>query len=397
MQRLWLNKYDWDDAVSLEVRDAWSLFESTITALNYLKIPRCVLHEDSIAHEVHVFTDASEKAYGACVYIRSCNSVGATGVQLLVSRNRVAPIKPTTIPRLELCGALLGARLCTRVQESLTIPISKCRFWCDSTIVLGWLSTPSNQLKPFVRNRVNEIQESTCGHTWSYVPSKDNPADLVSRGLRADIIKETPLWWSGPSFLLHNESEWPTMPNTEKHDLPEVVTHFNINSNDHSHNVHHTDVTSHSSFIHNLLIKYSSLTKIQRIFTYIQRFIYNLKHKNNKLCGNLSLLELENSLNAIIKFSQQQMFPEEYKLLKIKQKLPRKSRLLPLTPFIDNHGLIRVGGRLDNSPYDFNVRHPILLCSKHILTKLIFQMQHLKLAHAGPQLLLSVEACLDLL
>lgn len=397
MQRLWLNKYDWDDAVSLEVRDAWSLFESTITALNYLKIPRCVLHEDSIAHEVHVFTDASEKAYGACVYIRSCNSVGATGVQLLVSRNRVAPIKPTTIPRLELCGALLGARLCTRVQESLTIPISKCRFWCDSTIVLGWLSTPSNQLKPFVRNRVNEIQESTCGHTWSYVPSKDNPADLVSRGLRADIIKETPLWWSGPSFLLHNESEWPTMPNTEKHDLPEVVTHFNINSNDHSHNVHHTDVTSHSSFIHNLLLKYSSLTKIQRIFTYIQRFIYNLKHKNNKLCGNLSLLELENSLNAIIKFSQQQMFPEEYKLLKIKQKLPRKSRLLPLTPFIDNHGLIRVGGRLDNSPYDFNVRHPILLCSKHILTKLIFQMQHLKLAHAGPQLLLSVEACLDLL
>ncbi|XP_026744728.1 uncharacterized protein LOC113506069 isoform X1 [Trichoplusia ni] len=388
MQRLWLDKYDWDDAVSLEISNAWSVFESTITSLNNLKIPRWVLREDSITHEVHVFTDASEKAYGACVYIRSSNSVGVTGVQLLVSRNRVAPIKSTTIPRLELCGALLGARLCTKVQESLTIPIHKCRFWCDSTIVLCWLSTPSNQLKPFVRNRVNEIQESTCGHTWNYVPSKDNPADLVSRGLRADIIKDTPLWWSGPSFLSLNENEWPTMPNTEKHDLPEVVTHF-ISSNSDHHSYHNrSDVNINSSIIHNLLERYSIFTKIHKIFTYVQRFIYNLKNKN-KLHGNLSTLELERSLNLIIHHSQIEMFPEEYHILKSGQRLPRKSRLLPLSPFIDDHNLIRVGGRLDNSPYDFNVKHPILLCSKHILTKLIFQMQHLKLAHAGPHLLLS--------
>lgn len=389
MQRLWLEKCDWDDEVSLEIKNLWSTFAGTISALNNLKIPRWVLREDSITHEVHVFTDASEKAYGACVYIRSCNGSKVLGVQLLVSRNRVAPIKPTTIPRLELCGALLGARLCTKVQESLTMPIHKCRFWCDSTIVLGWLSTPSSQLKPFVRNRVNEIQESTCGHTWSYVPSKDNPADLASRGLRADVIIDTPLWWSGPSFLQHSENEWPTMPNSGKDSLPEVVTHFiSGDSSNHSLSSNHSDVTIHSSIIHNLLVKYSSLTKIQNIFTYVQRFIYNVKNKN-KLQGNFSVSELENSLNLIIHYSQLEMFPEEYKLLKSGQKLPRKSRLLPLTPFIDNHNIIRVGGRLDNSPYDFNVKHPIVLCSKHILTKLIFQMQHLKLVHAGPQLLLS--------
>ncbi|CAK1593737.1 unnamed protein product [Parnassius mnemosyne] len=209
MQRLWLHNYDWDDEVSLEVRNLWTTFENTITSLNNLKIPRWVLRENSSTHEVHVFTDASEKAYGACVYIRSCSNSNTIGVQLLVSKNRVAPIKPTTIPRLELCGALLGARLCTKVQEALSLPIHRCRFWCDSTIVLGWLSTPANQLKSFVRKRVNEIQESTYGHTWSYVPSRDNPADLVSRGLKANVIKDTPLWWSGPSFLLRNENEWP--------------------------------------------------------------------------------------------------------------------------------------------------------------------------------------------
>lgn len=389
MQRLWLDKYDWDNEVSPEIRGIWFRFENTITSLNHLKIPRWVLYEDSTIHEIHVFTDASDKAYGACVYIRSCNNNGPIGVQLLVSKNRIVPIKPMTTPRLELCGALLGARLCTKVKESFTIPIHQCRFWCDSTIVLGWLTTPSNLLKPFVRNRVNEIQESTSGHTWNYVPSKDNPADLVSRGLRADLIKDTPLWWSGPSFLLRGKNEWPKMPNT-KHDLPEVVNHCNgsSNSSDNSSISHHTDVSFHSSIIHCLLEKYSSLLKVQKIFTYVQRFIYNLKNKN-KRGGILSTAELQESFNIIIRNSQIEMFPDEYNRLKTGQKLFRKSRLLSLTPFLDANGLIRVGGRLDNSPYEFSVKHPIVVCSKHILTRLIFQTQHLKLLHAGPQLLLS--------
>ncbi|XP_037295468.1 uncharacterized protein LOC119189550 [Manduca sexta] len=390
MQRLWLEKYDWDDEVSHEIKNLWSSFENTVISLNKLRIPRWVLCENSIAREIHIFTDASEKAYGACVYIRSCNGIEPTNVQLLVSKNRIAPIKSTTIPKLELCGALLGARLCTKVQESLTIHIHKYRFWCDSTIVLGWLSSPSNQLKPFVRNRVNEIRETTSNYTWSYVPSTENPADLVSRGLRANVIKDTPLWWSGPSFLLQNESEWPKMPNTENHDSPKAVTHIytsnNINSNLYS--MHHSHTTNQPSITYTLLEKHSDLTKIQRIIAYVQRFIYNLKNKN-KLSGNFSTTELEKSLISITHFSQQEMFPEEYNILKLGQKLPRKSRLLPLTPFIDSQDVIRVGGRLENSPYDFNVKHPIVLCSKHIFTKLIFQMQHVKLLHAGPQLLLS--------
>ncbi|XP_050359346.1 uncharacterized protein LOC126779442 isoform X4 [Nymphalis io] len=107
MQRLWINKYDWDDEMSHELKNLWSTFENTLISLNNLKIPRWVLCQDSIKHEIHVFTDASEKAYGACLYIRSSSDNGSTNVQLLVSRNRIAPVKPTTIPRLELCGALL--------------------------------------------------------------------------------------------------------------------------------------------------------------------------------------------------------------------------------------------------------------------------------------------------
>ncbi|CAK1598128.1 unnamed protein product [Parnassius mnemosyne] len=187
---------------------------------------------------------------------------------------------------------------------------------------------------------VNEIQESTYGHTWSYVPSRDNPADLVSRGLKANVIKDTPMWWSGPSFLLRNENEWPKMPNTEEHDLPEVVTHFTCSDSDHHVLSNHSHSTIYSSIIHRLLEKYSSFPKIQRLFAYVQRFIHNLKNKN-KLCGDLSVTELQDSYNAIIHYSQLEMFSEEFHLLKSKQKLPRNSRLISLTPFIDDHNLIR--------------------------------------------------------
>ncbi|KAL0867450.1 hypothetical protein ABMA27_008237 [Loxostege sticticalis] len=394
MQRLWLDKYDWDDTVSLEIKNLWSIFEHTLPQLNKLNIPRWISFEESTIHEVHIFTDASEKAYGACLYIRSYNShLGTTRVQLMASKNRIAPIKPTTIPRLELCGALLGSRLCTKVVDSLTLHIDKCRFWCDSTIVLGWLSTPSTQLKPFVRNRVNEIQESTCGHTWSYVPSKDNPADLVSRGIRADVIGDTHLWWSGPSFLLKNENEWPTMPNVVKPDLSEVVSHVISSSgsddNASSSSTAFVETNINVSIIQNLTAKYSSFTKLQRVVAYLCRFLHNLKNKNDKLCGNLSLFELKKSHILILQCAQLQMFPDEYKLLQSGKTLPHKNRLISLTPFVDTNGLIRVGGRLDNSPYDFDSKHPILLCSSHVLTKLIFQMQHIKLLHAGPQLLLA--------
>ncbi|KAJ0169222.1 hypothetical protein K1T71_015282 [Dendrolimus kikuchii] len=167
-------------------------------------------------------SDASERAYGACVYIRNVGEDGTICVRLLISKNRVAPIKPTTIPKLELCGALLGTRLCRKVQNSLTIPIGRCYFWSDSTIVLGWLSMPSNRLKHFVRNRVNEIQDTTHDQTWSYVPSKDNPADLVSRGAQADHLSSSTLWWSGPTFLQHKEIKFFEHPNIHSNFLPEI-------------------------------------------------------------------------------------------------------------------------------------------------------------------------------
>lgn len=381
MQKLWVNRCSWDEEVSSDIQQAWSSFANTLSCLNELQIPRWILSEFCDKVEIHTFTDASECAYGACVYIRSVSNSGIVCVKLLISKNRIAPIKPTTIPRLELCGALLGARLCTKVQDSLTQKIDNCYFWCDSTIVLGWLSTPSSQLQHFVRNRVHEIQESTAGHRWSYVPSKENPADLVSRGVKADSISGASLWWSGPSFLRGSVETWPKMPNdSQKHDLPDLKSCLLINNDSNK---------IDDKLFTNLITKYSKFTYLQRVIAYVHRFIHNCKYKLNKYTGHLSCDELNKSYNFILHTAQLEMFPDEYRTLKLGNSLSNKNRLISLTPFLDSNDILRVGGRLDNSAYSYDIKHPILLCSKHHITKIIFQMYHLRLLHGGPQLLLS--------
>ncbi|CAG9137874.1 unnamed protein product [Plutella xylostella] len=376
MRKLWSAKYDWDDEVSVEIKNLWHTFEDTLPKINNLRIPRWILCDEPSSIELHTFTDASERAYGTCIYARTVGKNGTVDVHLLVSKNKIAPIKPTTIPRLELSGALMGSRLCTKVKSALTVN-AQCFFWSDSTIVLGWLSSPTNQLKQFVRNRVYEIQESTSGHKWSYVPSKDNPADLVSRGVRADAIGESSLWWSGPSFLSKPCCDWPVMPNVKEQSLPEIVLFSNAED---SHKVPNP--------IANLIHNRSSFTNLVRILAYVLRFI-NKCHKKESLHGHHSLSELQRSKVMILKMAQKEMFPEEYSLLQSDQSLPAKNRLLSLSPFLDEDGLIRVGGRLKNSFYSFDVKHPILLCSKHHITKILFRLHHISFHHAGPQLLLA--------
>ncbi|XP_034830014.2 uncharacterized protein [Maniola hyperantus] len=269
-------------------------------------------------------------------------------------------------------------------MSSLTLKVHDSYFWTDSTIVLAWLKTQSNQLKTFVRTRVGDIQDSTASHRWSYVPSKENPADLVSRGVATNSISSCALWWSGPDFLKATNIQFPIIPNTQS-DL--TSTHTQATSEIVLHTT--TTQTTDTDMIHEFIHKTSSYTHLIRSFAYIQRFIHNCKHPKNKLTQTLSTTELKTSENFIIKCVQLQIFKEEYILLKSLKPLPNKNRLSALAPFIHSDELIRVGGRLKNSHYSFDIKHPILLCGKHHLTQILFQKEHISLMHAGPQLLLS--------
>ncbi|XP_071642661.1 uncharacterized protein [Temnothorax longispinosus] len=150
--------------------------------LNGFKIQRAVISEDAVEFELHGFCDASELAYGACVYLRSRDAQGNWSAQLLCAKSRVAPVKTISIPRAELCGAQLLAQLIARVKSAIEIKIAKKCYRTDSRIVLYWIRATNKKLPVFVAHRIGEIQELTAIEDWYHVGTKSNPADLVSRG-----------------------------------------------------------------------------------------------------------------------------------------------------------------------------------------------------------------------
>lgn len=162
----------------------------------------------AVSIEIHCFSDASEKAYGACLYIRSTDASGRIRVQLLSSKSKVAPLKCQTIPRLELCGAVLGVQLFEKVRESIRITPTSY-FWTDSTCVLRWIEALPTTWTTFVANRIAKIQTITEGCRWNHVPGTQNPADLISRGITPQEILKNRFWWQGPAWLQEDPAQWP--------------------------------------------------------------------------------------------------------------------------------------------------------------------------------------------
>ncbi|GFT29153.1 integrase_H2C2 domain-containing protein [Trichonephila clavipes] len=198
---LWQLKLDWNDPLPSNLVSYWKSFIDALESINCLDIPRYCLQDKSIITKLHGFSDSSEKAYGAALYLRCINTSGEISVRLLCSKSKVAPLKSITIPRLELCGAVLLSKLLKRTLDAFKVNISQIYLWTDSSIVLAWIKKPLAQLKTIVRNRVSIIQELTESDFWKHVNSENNPADILSRGISPDKIQHCELWWFGPPFL----------------------------------------------------------------------------------------------------------------------------------------------------------------------------------------------------
>nr|CAI5835990.1 unnamed protein product [Callosobruchus analis] len=374
LQLLWLEKVEWDETVSQSLHTSWCKLRDDLPSLNELAIPRKVISANAWKIELHGFSDSSKDAYGGCLYVRSIDKDGSIEVHLLCSKSKVAPLKTISIPRLELCAALVLSRLADKVRKSLNLTFDRCILWSDSSVVLGWLNHSPGALKTFVANRVSEIQTLTSDSQWRYIGTKDNPADLVSRGAYPHELSSKSIWWNGPEFISKPEACWPeskfTVPN-----LPEI-------------NVTSKTLVANSEFADSLFNRYSSLSKLKRVIAYIMRFRY-LKSMAGTCKGSLTVVELNRALLCLVKLAQMSSFWEERRNLIKGTGLNPKSRLLNLSPFLDEHGVIRVGGRLKNSNYRFEKVHPTLLCSKHPLAVLIVKFEHQISYHAGPQALLA--------
>lgn len=221
LQQLWVNNKQWDQPIATgDLQKAWKVWESELSDLVHISYPRWYNGDNPHVscevkvRELHIFCDASERAYGSVAYFKTVNQSGETDVSFVMARSRVAPLKQLTIPRLELSAALTGAQLSKRINSELTVTIDRTYLWSDSTVVLTWLQSESCRYKVFVANRIVEILELTLASEWRYVDSKQNPADDITRGNPLRDLTNAYRWHKGPEFLHLYPSQWPTSPVT---------------------------------------------------------------------------------------------------------------------------------------------------------------------------------------
>jgi len=210
MQLIWRAKVSWDAPLPPDLANQWQLFVAELPVLSKVKIPRymgtCTDSEINLCG----FCDASERGYAASVYVHRVTVDGISAVSLLGTKTKMAPMKSSTMPRLELCAAVLLARWMSRLKLILghKVSIKGVFAWSDSQIVLSWLNNPHKCFKVFISNRIYKIHQLLPQCSWNYIQSSLNPADCASRGLTPSELIRHSLYWSGPDMLRKPLIDW---------------------------------------------------------------------------------------------------------------------------------------------------------------------------------------------
>lgn len=225
-----------------------------------------VLRSEGARPELHVFADASEVAYGVACYLRYTQPNKEVSVAFVYGKARLALLKQLTIPRLELCAALLAAQVARTLESELTTMIHGITLWTDSVLVLQYIRNPSQRFKTYVANRVTSIQRLTQPDQWRHVPTHQNPADDASRGLTAAELLADCRWKDGPAFLWEVEEQWPRLPA-----VPACLLDASETKREATTLAMATPEAK--GILHNLWTRYSTWTTLLRAVAYLRRFL----------------------------------------------------------------------------------------------------------------------------
>ena len=380
----------WDEPVSEDLVRVWMEWLVDMSALEGIRIPRGYstggLKGASVI-ELHHFSDASLEGYGQCSYLRVVGVDGEVSTALVMSKARVAPSRPITVPRLELTAAVLAVRVSQFLCKELNVAVTEEYFWTDSRIVLGYIANEARRFHIFVANRVQHIREHTSPRQWRYVSSSENPADLASRGCKAADLTTKSLWWHGPGFLRELE-------------INAQEEHVEVDPDD-------KELKKASVFKTAAKEEYASLTQRLEYFSNWYRakravaicllYIRALRDKvmrkkqdeeratDSPPLTGLQVKTLREAEGVILKATQE---GEKFLGMLNKSEDGKGTALSGLDPFLGD-GLLRVGGRMRHSGFPEDEIHPVILPNKSHVTSLIIGHYHEAVGHAGRGMTLS--------
>lgn len=384
-QALWKNGLKWDDPIPEELEKTFTHWVDQLKGLDQFQVPRCYVRcswEKKRDLEIHAFSDASEKAYGACIYLKIKEENDSVVVSLVIAKAKLCPVKKVSIPRLELLAALLSARLLNHVKKALRLPeATKYKCWTDSKVTLQWIQGDANRWKIFVANRVTEIQSLTSPEFWGHCPGSENPADLLSRGVMLDRLLTSSSWLQGPVWLCDNFELCEDCTSEGDVDFPVEEMHA-------ERNCAQLNISAVSEPLFPVE-RWGEFSKAIRVVAWVLRFVKSCRQKREERClsRELSVEEIVKGKNVLLKSTQYFYFLKEFDSLQKGQQIAMSSRLFKLKPFMGEDGLLRLEGRLQFSLLSDESKHPIVLPRCH-LAELIARREHLDLKHAGvPQMI----------
>ncbi|XP_055944482.1 uncharacterized protein LOC129975444 [Argiope bruennichi] len=344
LQKAWKLGTSWDEEITGELRKEFLQWFQELKHLSDIQIPRCVQasSKDISNCTFHTFVDGSKDAYAAVTFLRIENN-GRIELFLLAAKFRVAPLRGTTIPRMELLAAVIGARLANSVVEALGWKNVTIYYWSDSTTVLAWILREENW-PVFVRNRVQEIRKLSNPTSWRHIPGDKNPADLPSRGCKAKHLVSL-RWWEGPQWM-KNAFQFQNIMGSSNHDWNEEEIRKEKSKT--------TYILSNNEAcgVANWYYRYfSNYDRIVRLVAWILRF------KNN--CKNIT------------------------------EKKHEEKRLKTLQVFKDDIGIIRLKTKIIYRKDSEDFLKPIVLPPEHEVVKRLIYNAHVKNCDAGVQILLN--------
>lgn len=385
-QSLWQEGYEWDENISPMLEKKWRKWLKELEVIKNIEIPRkyanC-MSKHVTSRELHIFGDASKDAYGSVAYLKTYHQ-GSYSIRIVYAKSKVAPIKTITLPRLELLAAEMSSKMAQYVKEALEYPSLDLYLWTDSKISLHWIKGNSKQWKTFVHNRVQNIQQKSDPQCWRWCPGITNPADLVSRGMSAEDLVTSELWWSGPSWLKKDPHDYPNEMLKEEYPV-EVLSERKEKTSFCF--VQQSEKPDAECLAGKLIEpnRYSKWKTLTKTTAYITRYLYNLMHQpGSRKSASINTGDFNDAENLWLRKVQEENFPEEVTLLKNGGLVKRHSKLIHLSPYYNQtDGLIKMQGRIQYADLSEEEQHPIILPHNSWIVKLLVQDVHTKQLHAG--------------
>nr|XP_055029189.1 uncharacterized protein LOC129418268 [Misgurnus anguillicaudatus] len=371
---------DWDDPLSPDKERLWSVWRDSLIELENLHIPRpylplslCSTHH----RELCVFSDASSTAIAAVAYLRVVNEQGQHLTGFVMGKAKLAPKPAHTIPRLELCAAVLAVEIAELICQEIDLKLHDVKYYTDSKIVLGYIYNTSRRFYVYVSNRVCRIRKSSVPTQWHHVSSENNSADIATRPIAALLLPQT-YWFTGPPFLTEELPQCSTTADTDVFELIEPEHDSEIRPEV---NIYATKAIIEPLGSH----RFERFSTWKHLIRGMAKLITLARNKSKASDQNTTNPQTQAKL-TVISSVQQYSFKEDLKKLQKGERLPKTSPLWTLNPFIDPEGLLRVGGRtsLANLPYD--EKHPLILPKKHHVSTLLVRHYHQSVAHQGRHL-----------